>query len=36
MNAYNRLIKKVVTFLLLFNIDINKVNDNKMIMFQNM
>lgn len=30
------LLKQVIIFLLLFNIDIDKVDDNKMIMFQNM
>ena len=28
------LLKQVITFFLLFNIDINKMNDNKMILFQ--
>ena len=30
------LLKQVITFFLLFNIDISKMNDNKMILFQNM
>ena len=30
------LLKQVITFFLLFSIDINKMNDNKMILFQDM